>query len=172
MSRLFLGFLAVFLAQTIATGQTIKWIQEPELTFDEQDRQWYVTFELDSLTDVEVAIVDRDKSIVVRHLAAGVLGPKAPPPLVRNTRVQRIAWDGKDDYRNLVRNASMMAVRVRTGMSVSLEQIVGGDPYAYYSEEMGDNDHSPWAISGLQANSDGKVYVWGHSSNLGPPALR
>ena len=172
MSRILVGFMTVFLAQAIATGQTSKWIQEPELTFDEQDRRWYVTFELDSLTDVEVEIVDRKQSTVVRHLAAGVLGSKAPPPLVRNNRVQRIAWDGKDDYRNPVRNASNMAVRVRTGMSVSLEQIVGGDPYAYYSKEMGDNDHSPWAIGGLQANSDGKVYVWGHSSNLGPPALR
>ena len=68
MSRIFLGFMTVFLAQSVAAGQTSKWIQEPELTFDEQDRRWYVTFELDSLTDVEVAIVDRKQSTVVRHL--------------------------------------------------------------------------------------------------------
>jgi len=170
--RFFVSFLAVLLSQAAAVGQTLKWVQKPELTFNERNKNWIVTFELDSLVDVEVAIVDPGKSTVVRHLAAGVLGPKTPPPLVANSRVQKIEWDGKDDYKNPVRNASNMAVRVRAGMSVELEQIVGGDPYAYYSEEMGDSDHSPWAISGLEAKSDGKVYVWGHSSNLGPPALR
>ncbi|MEO1971738.1 MAG: hypothetical protein ABGX07_09300, partial [Pirellulaceae bacterium] len=172
MRRFFVSFLAVLLSQAAAVGQTLNWVQKPELTFNERNKNWTVTFELDSLVDVEVAIVDPGKSTVVRHLAAGVLGPKTPPPLVANSRVQKIEWDGKDDYKNPVRNASNMAVRVRAGMSVELEQIVGGDPYAYYSEEMGDSDHSPWAISGLEAKSDGKVYVWGHSSNLGPPALR
>ena len=57
-------------------------------------------------------------------------------------------------------------------MSVALEQIVGGDPYAYFSAEMGHNDHSPFGINGLELKPDGKVYVLGHSSNLGPPALR
>ena len=37
---------------------------------------------------------------------------------------------------------------------------------------MGNNDHSPWGINGLFAAEDGTVYVWGHSSSLGPPALR
>lgn len=170
--RFFVGFLAVLFAQTAVAAETLKWVQKPELTFNERDKKWTVTFELDSLVDVEVAIVDSDKSTIVRHLAAGVLGPKAPPPLIANSRVQKIEWDGKDDYKHLLRNATNMAVRVRAGMSVSLEQIVGGDPFAYYSEEMGDSDHSPWAISGVEAKSDGKVYVWGHSSNLGPPALR
>jgi DNA-binding beta-propeller fold protein YncE len=172
MRHLYVGFLAILLAQAAVAAETLKWVQKPELTFDEQNKKWTVTFELDSLSDVEVAIVDPKTTTVVRHLAAGVLGLKAPPPLIANSRVQRIEWDGRDDYKDPVRNASSMAVRVRAGMSVSLEQIVGGDPYAYYSEEIGDSDHSPWAISGLEAKSDGKVYVWGHSSNLGPPALR
>ena len=65
-----------------------------------------------------------------------------------------------------------MGVRVRAGMRVALEQIVGGDPYAYFSDEMPHGDHSPWGINGLELKSDGKVYVFGHSSTLGPPALR
>ncbi len=170
--RFSLIFLTLLIARTAGAGETPKWVQHPELNFDKQSKQWVVTFELDSTTDVEVAIVDPDTSQVVRHLAAGVLGPKAPSPLIINSRSQKIAWDGKDDYRQPVQNPSNMAVRVRVGMSVSLEKIVGGDPYAYYSGEMGDNDHSPWAICGLEAKSDGKVYVWGHSSNMGPPALR
>lgn len=57
-------------------------------------------------------------------------------------------------------------------MNVRLEQIAGGDPYAYYSQEIGHGDHSPFGINGLELKADGKVYVLGHSSNLGPPALR
>jgi hypothetical protein len=116
-------------------------------------------------------MVDPADSTIVRHLAAVVLGTKTPSPLKQNALAQRIEWNGKDDYENPVQNASGMVVRVRVGMSVSLEQIVGGDPYAFYSGEMSDSDHSPWAICGLEAKSDGKVYVWGHSSNLGPPVL-
>ncbi|MEK6233200.1 MAG: hypothetical protein N2C14_00655, partial [Planctomycetales bacterium] len=163
---------AVLFAQTASSAEALKWIKKPELTFDAKSNQWHVTFELNALTDVEASIIDPTKPGVVRHLAAGVLGPNPPAPLVANSRSQRIPWDGKDDYRADVPNPHSLVARVRVGMNVSLEQIVGGDPYAYYSEEMGDNDHSPWGICGLEAKPDGKVCVWGHSSNLGPPALR
>lgn len=170
MRTLLAGLLVVAIPPISSAADVLKWVKKPVL--QREGQTWTVQFELDSLTDVEVAIIDAESSKVVRHLAAGVLGPQAPPPLVKNSRAQKIAWDGRDDYGNPVRNPSLMAVRVRAGMSVSLAQIVGGDPYAYYSEEMGDNDHSPWAINGVVAKGDGNVYVWGHSSNLGPPALR
>lgn len=77
-------------AETAGDGEALKWVQHPELNYDKQSKQWVVTFEIDSATDVEVAIVDPDKSQVVRHLAAGVLGPKAPPPLIVNSRSQKM----------------------------------------------------------------------------------
>lgn len=171
-TRIVLAFLVLSLAGNAAGAEATRWSKQPELTWNEQTRQWRVTFAVDSWTDVEVAIVKRSTGQVVRHLAAGVLGPNAPAPLIADSRSQQIAWDGNDDDGKQGAGAADLAARVRTGMSVSLEQIVGGDPYAYYSEEMGDSDHSPWGINGLEAKSDGKVYVWGHSSNLGPPALR
>ncbi|MBA4187403.1 MAG: hypothetical protein C0467_05220 [Planctomycetaceae bacterium] len=164
--------VAAFLGGVTSAAEPPKWVKKPELTFDEKAKNWLVTFEIDTLSDVEVAIVDPTKSKVIRHLAAGVLGPKAPPPLVPGSRSQKIEWDGKDDDRTPVPRPESLAVRVRVGMSVTLDQIVGGDPYAYYSEESGHNDHSPFGINGLEAKADGKVYVLGHSSNLGPPALR
>lgn len=161
----------LLLAEGIFAAEEVAWVHKPALTFDAGTKQYHVTFELNSPRDVEVAILNADQSKVVRRLAAGMLGAKAPPPLVSNSLAQKIVWDGKDDYGQPVPNASKLNVRVRVGMSVALEQIVGGDPYAFYSDEMEDSDHSPWAINGLVAKGK-HVYVWGHSSNLGPPALR
>jgi len=149
----------------------LDWVKEPTLTFNESSKKGLVTFELSEFTDVEVAILD-EKGRVVRHLAAGVLGKNPPPPLIANSKAQTIEWDGRDDYRATVQNPAEMVARVRAGMSVELVQIVGGDPYAYYSEEMGHGDHSPFGINGLEITSDGKAYVLGHSSSLGPAALR
>jgi len=162
----------ILFSASASAAEPLKWVKKPELTFDEKAKKWHVTFELETLSDVEVVIVDPEKSTVVRHLAAGVLGPKAPPQFVANSRSQKLEWDGNDDYHVKVPKPDTLAVRVRAGMSVALEQIVGGDPYAYFSDEMGHNDHSPFGINGLELKSDGKVYVLGHSSNLGPPALR
>jgi hypothetical protein len=55
-------------------------------------------------------------------------------------------------------------------MSVKLEQIAGGDPYLYFIG--GHGDHNRWGLTGLERKSDGKVYVVGHSSTLGPVAIR
>src|SRR5262245_7847345 len=60
--------------------------------------------------DVTVAIEDAAGKIV-RHLASGVLGPNAPEPLQRNTREQKIVWDGKDDRDQYVDDKNSLAVR-------------------------------------------------------------
>lgn len=171
--RIILFALACLLLPGIASAaEPLQWVQKPALMFDATANKWHVTFELNTPSDVEVAIVDPQSSRVVRHLAAGVLGPNPPSPLVANSLSQRIEWDGRDDHRQVVPKPAALAARVRVGMSVALRRIVGGDPYGYYSPEMPHGDHSPWGINGLELKADGKVYVLGHSSTLGPPALR
>ncbi|MGE3805534.1 MAG: hypothetical protein AB7K24_12735 [Gemmataceae bacterium] len=169
--KVLVAVATVLIVKAAPAAEGLQWVNKPALTFDEKTQKWFVTFELDAFGDVEVAIVDPKTGSVVRHLAAGVLGPKAPPPFSANSRAQKLEWDGKDDYRNKLRRTDL-AVRVRAGMSVALKQIVGGDPYAYYSEDSGHHDHGPFGICGLEVKADGKVYVLGHSSTLGPPALR
>jgi len=166
------SIFAILLAETAPAAEPIHWVKKPELTFDKKANKWYVTFELDKLADVEVAIVDPVNSTVVRHLAAGVLGPKVPPPLVPNSRSQKLEWDGTDDYRKAVPKPASLAVRVRAGMSTKLDRIVGGDPYAYWSELSGQGDHAQWMVTGLEAKPDGSVCVLGNSTFYGGPALR
>lgn len=172
MRFVLVSVVAILLSETAPAAEPIQWVKKPELTFDEKVKKWYVTFELDALTDVEVALIDPVKTTVIRHLAAGVLGPKAPPPLVTNSRFQKLEWDGKDDDRVAVPKPESLAVRVRAGMSVELKRSVGGDPYAYWSELSGQGDHAQWMVTGLEAKSDGSVYVLGNTTFYGGPALR
>jgi len=128
-----------------------------------------VEFALDAGTDVEVVVLDAEGE-VVRHLAAGVLGAKnRPPPPLRPGLAQSIQWDGRDDYRQPAEKGPF-TVGVRAGMSVKLEQIAGGDPYLYFIG--GHGDHNRWGLTGLERKSDGKVYVVGRSSTIGPAAIR
>lgn len=133
---------------------------------------WWVTFEMNRFADVEVAIVDPATGKVVRHLAAGLLGDNPPPPLVAKSAAQKIAWDGKNDFGQPVGDPAKLAVRVRAGMGVKLDRIVGGDPYAFWSEFSGQGDHAQWMVTGLEARPDGSVYVLGNTIFYGGPALR
>ena len=164
--------IAVVFTTGATAAETLNWVKHPELTFDQQGKSWTVTFELDSVADVEVAIVDPGKTTIVRHLAAGVLGAKTPPPApLKPGRSQKITWDGKDDYGALAKGGPF-SVRVRAGMGVKLEKIVGGDPYAFYSMQSGQGDHFQWNIAGLEAKSDGRVYVMGNTHFYGAQVIR
>ncbi|HUT33133.1 MAG TPA: hypothetical protein VNE39_06630 [Planctomycetota bacterium] len=91
-----------------------------------------VAFAVSAPTDVEVAILDA-KGNVVRHLAAGVLGGKKPPPEpLRAGLSQSLAWDRKDDFGKAVAaDAGPFTARVRAGMGVKFGRLVGEDPYTF-----------------------------------------
>ena len=57
-----------------------------------------IVFTVSAPTDVEVAVLSADGK-VVRHLAAGVLGAKNPPPEPLKAGLSpEIVWDGRDDF--------------------------------------------------------------------------
>lgn len=172
MGSVLFAFLVLLLPTTASAQPSLQWVKTPQLIFNRDEQTWWATFELNRLTDVEVAIVDPSASLVVRHLAAGVLGDNPPPPLLAKLRSQKIAWDGKDDFGQPVADIAKLAVRVRAGMSAKLDRIVGGDPYAYWSEWSGQGDHAQWMVTGLEAKSDGNVYVVGNSTFYGGPTIR
>jgi len=166
------------LALLLPAGAAAAMAAEPEpvkftrpLTATKVGEKTTISFAVSGKTDVEVAILDA-RGKVIRHLAAGVLGANQPPPApLKKGLWQGIEWDGTDDYRDEAKGAPFK-VRVRAGMGARLQRIIGGDPYAFYSKQMGQGDHAAWRITGLEAKSDGTVYVLGNANNYGPPALR
>jgi hypothetical protein len=108
-----------------------------------------VSFTVAAKTDVEVAILD-SKGKVIRHLAAGVLGGKQPPPRPLKAGLsQNLEWDMKDDLGKPAKGGPFK-VRVRAGMSVKFGRMIGGSPYT-------------GSVSGLSVDKDSNLYVLMHS---------
>ncbi|HOX08315.1 MAG TPA: SMP-30/gluconolactonase/LRE family protein [Planctomycetota bacterium] len=84
-----------------------------------------ITFAVSAPTDAEVAVLGPDGK-VVRHLAAGVLGDKAPEPL-KPGLAQELVWDGKADGGKPA-GAGPFKVRVALGLKPALDRMVGDNP--------------------------------------------
>jgi hypothetical protein len=86
-----------------------------------------ITFTVAAPTDVEVAVLGADGS-VVNHLAAGVLGTNPPSPL-RPGLAQELAWNGHDDQDKPAAGGPFQ-VRVRLGMRPQLDGFLLENPAA------------------------------------------
>jgi len=162
----------VLTAAALAAGPVKPLAFTTPVSATRQDGKLLIEFALSRPADVEVSVLD-GKGEVVRHLAAGMLGGAgAPPAPLQAGLAQRLHWDGRNDRGQAVSDPAGCAVRVRVGMGVRIERIVGGDPYAYWSPLSGQGDHAQWKLAGLEAKADGRVYVLGHTTFYGHPALR
>jgi len=172
--------LTLLMISGLIAAPTLK--SGPTLTKDGDNKFW-VDFEVSEYTDVTVSLIDSRDSTVVCHLAGGLLGPKAPLPLVASSLIQHIEWDGKDDFGFLVPSDSIVKnikVRVRAGMKTKLVNIVGDDPYSFWGNSPdfgGTTVNIPTqigAIYGMVQGSNGSVFVCGnpgpifHSHNTWP----
>jgi DNA-binding beta-propeller fold protein YncE len=86
-----------------------------------------IAFETKGLCDVTVAI-ERGDGKIIRHLACGVLGPKAPPPLLKDAKKQVLVWDGKDDQDAYVDDKAACSVRVSLGLKPQFERTLFWSP--------------------------------------------
>ncbi len=107
-----------------------------------------VEFELDRAADVAVYVLDA-KGAVVRHLAAGLLGEKAPKPLAAGVLKQSLVWDGLDDAGKKAEGGPYK-VRVAAGLGAKF------DGAAFGSEAKADDLTN---VIGLAARPEGGVYV-------------
>lgn len=145
---------ALFLFLLPALALSLQFSSAPTFVKD-AGSTWKIEFTVSEYTDVEVSIVNKTTKSCVRHLAAGVLGSNPPAPLTPSSLSQTIIWDGLDDYRNPVPSPENMSVRVRAGMSVSLDNAVGGDPYHW----SGQNDVAGTNFYGFSKGSDGSIFL-------------
>jgi len=111
-----------------------------------------IEFGLSASTDVEVAVLDRNGR-VVRHLAAGMLGPNAPTPFATETLKQSLLWDRTDDDGKPV--PGPVTVRVRAGMGAELDRLI-----ATPGSRLG-------PVTGLGVGANGEVYVLSNSGHTG-----
>ena len=87
-----------------------------------------IKFAVDAACDVAVAVIDKDGK-VVRHLAAGVLGDKAPAPLKAGALEQAVTFDGKDDAGQAAVGGPFR-VRVSAGMEPQFDGFLLYNPAA------------------------------------------
>ncbi|MHC4914980.1 MAG: SMP-30/gluconolactonase/LRE family protein [Planctomycetota bacterium] len=113
-----------------------------------------ISFAAQAQTDCAVYVLDSTGK-VVRHLAAGVLGPKAPPPL-KPGLAQELVWDGKDDLGKPAKGGPFK-VRVALGLTPTLDRMIGEAPGALAG------------ISGLAVSpSSGELHVFHTYGQLHP----
>lgn len=135
-------------------------VQAADKVFEEAPRaarvgeQTELRFAVKAGIDVEIAVLD-GKGHIVRHLAAGVLGGKNPPPTpLQPGLVQKIIWNGKDDVGKPAQGGPFR-FRVRAGTGVEFGRLIGDSPYSGSVVSM------PYRapVNGLVTDAEGNLYV-------------
>ena len=120
---------------------------EDKPSISRQGRDTLIAFTTRGYCDATVAIEDAQGRIV-RHLASGVLGERAPEPFQKGSKSQRLLWDGKDDQGEYLEDREALTVRVSLGLKPQFERTLLWSPHKQRS-----------ALPLLAASPDG-VYVY------------
>ncbi|PCJ56158.1 MAG: hypothetical protein COA79_19675 [Planctomycetota bacterium] len=99
---------------------------KPSITV--KDKIYTITFETKGFCDVTISVEDQNRKIF-RHLASGVLGKNAPEPFQKNSKKQKLIWDGKDDAGRYVTNIEELQIRVSLGLKPKLERSLQWSPH-------------------------------------------
>ena len=121
-------------------------------TASKADGKVTIAFAVSAPTDVEVTVLDgriagNPQGEAVRHLAAGVLGGKnPPPPPLKPGLSQQLDWDLRDDLGKAV-DAKASKVRVRIGTKAAFGAALGE------AEALGSK------VYGLATDEKGQLYA-------------
>ena len=136
-------------------------VNSPVMTYNVSAQHWDISFQVSEYTDVEVAIVRLSDSSIVRHIAAGKLGPTAPAPLIAGSLTQALTWNGANDLGVPVTDTAALSVRVRAGLSVNLDKFTTPDFY-----------HIGVQVYGVATDSAGNAYVQSTTGTMWTTTLR
>lgn len=106
-----------------------------EPTVTNEDQKIKIMFETESFCDVTIVVED-DNGKIIRHLVSGVLGDKAPEPLLPKTKTQVIYWDYKNDAGEYVVNSDKINVRVSLGLKPQFERTLFWSPEKRINREL------------------------------------
>jgi hypothetical protein len=146
--RFSVALVSVLLGGGVLAGSTDPlptFVKKPAVT--KTGDKMELSFVLSTPTDVEVAVLNSTGK-VVRHLAAGLLGAKNPPPEpLKPGLVQGLVWDGLDDFGKPV-DAKGGRFRVRAGMKPELDGFLLENPA------------SSGPVSAVAVGPKGEVYLF------------
>jgi hypothetical protein len=123
-----------------------------------------IRFTARGFCDATVALEDEEGRIV-RHLAAGVLGPDAPPPFQKNERRQALVWDGKDDQGNYLDDKDRLRVRVSLGLRPRFERTLFWSPYRRISRLPPSVCPTPEGVYVYEGSGFNHVRLYDHEGN-------
>ena len=103
--------------------------QKPELKAETNGAT--ISFVVKDFCDVTIA-VENSEGKILRHLASGVLGAKAPEPFKKDSLAQSITWDGKDDQ-GVYADKNATKIRVSLGLQAEYEKDIDYSPYKQLS---------------------------------------
>jgi len=113
-------------AAMTACGAGVAFTQKPSVSVEHGKVK--ITFALSAPTDVAVGIVN-EKGNVVKHIAGGMLGDKAPKPLKPGSVSQTLRWDRTDDLGKPVPGGKYR-IEVQAGMKPVFDRIMCREPRA------------------------------------------
>jgi DNA-binding beta-propeller fold protein YncE len=145
--------IALTLLSSLALAAEAKFAKRPTATKTGNNGRTTIQFTVSELTDVEVAVLDAGGK-VIRHLAAGIVGERAAPPLKKGL-AQSLEWDGKDDLGKPA-SGGPFKVRVALGMKPTFGKLIG------------DNPGGLGYVPALAAGPKGTLYVFNNFSDLHP----
>jgi hypothetical protein len=117
MIRASMTLFVTLLLAGAARADHVTFTQEPAA--ERAGRHVKITFAISAPTDVAVYVLDA-KGRAIRHLAAGLLGDKAPAPLQPGSLKQELVWDGKDDVGRRAEGGPFF-VRVAAGIKATYD---------------------------------------------------
>lgn len=104
-------------------------------TIEKSGEGFYISFEVKSYCDVTIVVEEDGTGKILRHLISGVLGKNAPEPLLKNSKTQKIYFDGKNDVGEYLKNFSSAKVRVSLGLSPQYEKSLFDIPKRRFGKE-------------------------------------
>lgn len=99
------------ISEQLARSEKVTFAEKPGIIM--RNGKQFIRFKCTSACDATVSIVNSDGKIL-RHIGSAVIGGNTPPPFQKNSLLQEIEWDGKDERGQDIPHGSRVVVALNT----------------------------------------------------------